>query len=302
MDTGSPGFDWNRARAFLAVAEAGSLSAAARRLGATQPTLGRQIAALERELDVVLFERVGRGLLLTPAGADLVAHVRTMADAADALALAATGRAESLDGAVCVTASEVWAAYMLPPVIAAFRQTHPGVSIEIVASNDLSDLRRREADIAVRSVAPSDPDLIGRKVGDGRAGLYAAQAYLARVGPIGAPEDFRRCDFIGFRDNQAFLEGLVGRGLPLGDHNFPVTSANHLVQWELVRAGAGIGVMLTEIGDAEPIVRPAAPWFEPFVFPIWLVAHRELRTSRRVRLVFDRLAEEFGSFLRRTFE
>lgn len=290
MDWSALRFDWNRARAFLAVVEEGSLTAAARGLGVTQPTLGRQIAALEEELGVVLFERLGRGLTPTPSALALLEHVRQMGDAASALSVAATGQADALEGSVCITASEVWTAFILPPVVTALRAAHPGVTIELLASNAISDLRRREADIALRNAPPRDPDLIGRRLGFSEAQLYASDAYLEKVAPIETPEDFATCDFIGFQDNKDFLDGLIARGLPLTKHSFPVVSANHLVQWELVKAGAGVGVMVRQVGDRTPGVAPAAPWFEPFRFPVWLVAHRELRKSRRMRLVFDALA------------
>ena len=151
MDWRSVKFDWNRARAFLVTAEEGSLSAAARSLGMAQPTLGRQVSALEEELGVVLFERLGKGLTLTPSGLELVEHVRAMGAAATRVSLTASGQAQSVEGTVRITASEVTSAYMLPPIIARMREDMPGITIEIVSSNALSDLRRREADIAIRS-------------------------------------------------------------------------------------------------------------------------------------------------------
>lgn len=295
MDWRSVKFDWNRARAFLVTAEEGSLSAAARALGMTQPTLGRQVSALEDELGIVLFERAGRGLTLTPSGLELVEHVRAMGDAATRLSLTASGQSQSIEGSICITASEVMAAFVLPPIVARLRRSQPGIAVRIVASNSLSDLRRREADIAVRSGRPTDPDLIARRLGDDEARLYAAESYLARVGALRSGRDAARADFIGFDDNAVYLEGLRTQGLDLAPRNFPLSSASHLVHWELVRQGLGIGVMMTRIGDAEPLVRRAMPWLAPFVFPVWLVAHRELGTSRRVRLVFDLLAEELSA-------
>ena len=159
MDWSAVNFDWNRARAFLVTAEEGSLSAAARSLGMAQPTLGRQVRALEEELDVVLFERHGHGLVLTPSGLELVEHVRGMGEAAGRVALAATGQSQSVEGPVTITTTEVTAAFLLPPLISKLRQHHPGIQVDVVASNELRDLRRREADIALRSVRPTDPDL-----------------------------------------------------------------------------------------------------------------------------------------------
>lgn len=290
MDWRSITFDWNRARAFLVTAEEGSLSAAARALRMAQPTLGRQVRALEKELGVVLFERSGRGLTLTPSGLELAEQVRAMGQAASAVSLTASGQSQSIEGTVRITASEVTSAFVLPPIIAALRQAHPGIVVEVVATNSIRDLRRREADIAIRSVRPTDPDLIARKLNSGSARLYAANAYLDRIGDLLVRADLQRVEFIGFDDNEPFLDGLNALGLNLAARHFPVRCAAHLVQWELVKQGCGVGVMLTEIGEAEPKVRCATPWLEPFAFDVWLVAHRELTTSRRVRLVFDWLA------------
>ncbi|WP_093965977.1 LysR family transcriptional regulator [Actibacterium lipolyticum] len=292
MDWRSVKFDWNRARAFLVTAEEGSLSAAARALGVAQPTLGRQVSALEQELGVVLFERVGRGLQLTPSGFELVEHVREMGAAAASVSLTASGQAQSIEGSICITASEVYSAFLLPPIIAKLRQIAPGIDVEVVATNDVRDLRRREADIALRSARPTHPDLIAKKIVDDEAQLYATPQYIRKMGD---PSD---ADFIGFDQNDVLINGLNAHGLNLTRRNFPVISANHLVQWEMVKHGIGIGVVPTHVGDAEPLVQRALPDFPSITFPIWLIAHRELKTSRRVRLVFDLLDKELTRRLR----
>ena len=295
MDWRSVKFDWNRARAFLVTAEEGSLSAAARALRMSQPTLGRQVSALEEELGVILFERIGRVLKLTPSGLELVEHVRAMGEAATRVSLTASGQTQSMEGSICITASEAFSVYILPEIVARLRRQQPGITVDILASNELSDLRRREADIAIRNAPPTDPDLIARKLNDQTAHLYAAEDYLARIGGLNGPEDMAHAEFIGFDNNEDYLNGLNGKGgLALTARNFPISSGSHIVHWEMVKRGLGIGVMATGIGDAEPLVRRAAPWMPPFTFPIWLVAHREVQTSRRVRLVFDLLAEEIG--------
>ena len=159
MDWRAVKFDWNRARAFLVTAEEGSLSAAARALGMAQPTLGRQVDALESELGVVLFERVGRGLELTPSGLELLEHVRSMGEAANRVSLTAAGQSQSIEGTICIAASETYAAILLPPILAKLRRLEPGIHIEIVASSKPSDLRRREADNASPNCGPTDPDM-----------------------------------------------------------------------------------------------------------------------------------------------
>ncbi len=294
MDWKSMKFDWNRARAFLVTAEEGSLSAAARALDMTQPTLGRQVTALEQELGVALFERVGRGLVLTPGGLELVNHVRAMGDAANRVSLTASGQSQNIEGSICITASEVHAAFLLPPIIAKLRQAEPGINVEIIASNTASDLRRREADIAIRSFQPTQAELIARKIKDVPARLYATPGYLESIDSPTCSEDLKRADFIDFDSTDRLLNGLNALGLNLTRRNFPIQTENHLVQWELVKLGLGIGIMPADIGDAEPLVQQALPELEPITFPIWLTTHRELKTSRRVRLVFDLLATELA--------
>jgi DNA-binding transcriptional LysR family regulator len=295
MDWRLTRFDWNHARAFLVTAEQGSLSAAARALGLTQPTLGRQVAALEEELDVVLFERVGRGLVLTASGVELLEHVRPMGQAAHELALAASGQSQTIEGQIVVTASEVNASFLLPPVLARIRREHPGIEIKLVATNAVRDLRRREADIALRSGRPSDPNLIATRVRDTPARLYATPGYLKRVGNPKTQADLARADFIGFgEDDGRLLDGLNGLGFTLTAANFPIQTEAHLVLWELVKSGLGIGIIIEEVGDDEPRVRRVLPDLEPIAVPTWLVTHREVHTSRRVRVVFDLLVEHLG--------
>ncbi len=294
MDWRSIKFDWNRARAFLVTAEEGSLSAAARALGMAQPTLGRQVDALEQELGVVLFERVGRGLTLTPSGLELLDHVRAMGEAAGRVSLTSFGQSQSIEGKICIAASETYAAMILPPIIAKLRSMEPGIKIEIVASNSPSDLRRREADIAIRNFRPTEPDLIAKKIKDVPARLYATPGYLKRIGNPKLPFDLRNAEFISIDSSGGFLKGLNSMGLNLTEHNFPILTENYLVMWALVKQGVGIGILDGNIGDAEPLVVRVLPDHEPLMFPIWLVAHRDLATSRRIRMVFDLLATELA--------
>lgn len=292
MDWRSVKFDWNKARAFLVTAEEGSLSAAARALGMAQPTLGRQVDGLEQELGIVLFERVGRGLTLTPSGLELLEHVRDMGEAAGRVSMTALGQSQALEGTICISASETYAAVLLPPIIAKLRIMEPGIQIEIVVANHASDLRRREADIAIRNFRPTEPDLIAKKIGDADAVLYATPDYIARIGNPTKPYDLRHAEFVNMDHSGMMLKGLNTLGLGLTEANFPLLTENYLVMWELVRQGVAIGILDAYIGDADPVVRRVLPDLEPLVFPIWLVSHRELATNRRIRMVYDFLAEE----------
>lgn len=294
MDWRSVRFDWNRARAFLVTAEEGSFSAAGRALGIAQPTIGRQVAALEEELGVTLFERVGSALVLTAAGVDLMEHVRAMGSAATKVSVTAAGQSLSIEGTVCVTASELISAYVLPPILGRLRLAHPGIELEIVASNTARDLRRREADLAVRNFAPTQPDLVAKRLPDRFARLYASPEYLERIGNPQTPADLADADFFAFDRSEIMIRGLAALGLPLTARNFPIVSDNHLVQWELAKHGVGICIVMDEVGDAEPRVRRVLPGFPPLPVPMWLATHRELHTSRRIRVVFDLLAATLG--------
>ncbi|TCL00547.1 LysR family transcriptional regulator [Shimia isoporae] len=284
-------FDWNHIRAFLATAEEGSLSAAARHLNLTQPTLGRQVSALEADLGVLLFERVGRSLQLTDSGTELLEHVRAMGEAADRVALAASGQNQTIEGRVAITASDVFSAYLLPPILARLRKLAPKLVIDVVAGDDIRDILRREADIAIRHVRPDQPDLIARLIRDADGYFYAAPDYLDRRGRPRTLQDLKTHDFIGFSDNDRMLEYLHPMGFPITHDNFRAGSASGLVAWELCRQGFGIAPMAEEVANKTSGVERVLPDLSPITFPIWLTTHRELHTSRKIRLVFDVLAE-----------
>jgi DNA-binding transcriptional LysR family regulator len=284
-------FDWNHARAFLATAEQGSFSAAALALGVAQPTVGRQVAALEDELGVTLFERVGRGVQLTAAGLDLAEHVRAMRDAAERASLTAAGESLSLEGVVCITASEFVAVYVLPPIVRRIREAHLGIELELVGSNETQDLRRREADIAIRNYRPDDPELVTRRLRDGAMRFYATPAYLDRIGRPTCAADLSRVQFFRFDRTDAMITALDKVGVHVAAESFPIVSASHAVHWELAKQGLGACVMIEEVGDREPAVCRVLDDLPPLPIPMWLTSHRGLRTTRRLRVVFDLLAE-----------
>ena len=286
--------DWNHLKAFLETAETGSLSAAARKLGLTQPTLSRQVAAIERQLGVTLFERVGKAMVPTRTGLALLDHARVMGSVADELRMAASGQSEAVDGVVSISATEPVAAYLLPGVLARLRQQAPGIVIDVVTSDALSDLQRREADIAVRHVRPQQPDLIGRWVREATAGFYASKDWVRQHGHPRTAEQAAQHAFIGGDRSGHYLELLRQHGLPLVAANFVCYAKSSLSSWSLVRAGLGIAPMMDEIACDMPDLVRVLNDVPPVRFPIWLVTHRELRTSRRIRLVFDVLAEALG--------
>lgn len=296
MDRRAIKFDWNRARAFLVTAEEGSLSAAAKVLDMTQPTVGRQVSALEAELGVSLFERTNSGLVITQSGADLMAQVKAMADAATNLSRLASGHAETVEGIVCISATEMISAFVLPPIIKKLRNQWPKIEIEIIASNDTSDLSRREADIAIRNYRPTQQELIAKRIRNTLGHLYASKNYLQNLKHRQFPQDLNNAVFLGTDRSNSVISYLNKFGFELNSSNFPIIVANHLVQWEMVKHGAGIGFMMADIGDKEPLVERVLPTFPAFEKETWLVAHRELKTSRRLRVVFDYLAAELSEY------
>jgi DNA-binding transcriptional LysR family regulator len=292
MDWKSLAFDWNRARAVVATAETGSLSAAARALGSTQPTLGRQVSALEEELGITLFTRAGKRMELTEAGLKLIEHLRGMAEAAHAAALVASGQSSEVAGLVTITASHLYASELLPPILARIRAEAPALQIEIVASNAIRDLMSREADIAIRHVRPDQPDLTARKVAEDDAALYATPDLLEK-GPLAT------LPFIGYAYEDQYRTMLAQFGVAVPAENFVLFSEDSHAQVAMARAGLGVAVMPTWLGDTDAALVRAQPGAPPLVrFPIWLAAHRELHTSRRIRLVFDRLAEGLATAAR----
>lgn len=284
-------FDWNQARAFLVTAETGSFSAAARALGMTQPTLGRQVAGLEKALELVLFERIGRKLVLTPAGRDLLDQIRPMGDAATNASLIASGRAQTVAGDVCVSVTDIMSVYVMPAIVAELRKVAPQIRVKVLASNTLSDLQRREADIAVRHVAPTQPELISRKLREGNGAVYTTQAYLDRHGKIETVEDTRTVAFVGIGDADVLIGFLQNWGLPVIDTNMAILSDSGIAGWQMVRSGLGVTVMVDDLARHFPEAKRILPQLDPVPVPYWLTTHRELHSSKRIRLVFDLIAE-----------
>ncbi len=284
-------FDWNQVRAFLATAEEGSLSAAARALGLTQPTLSRQVTGLETDLGVTLFERGHRSMDLTESGLALLEHVRAMGEAATRVSLAATGRSELIDGHVSLTMTDGFAMRHLPAIVEHVREKAPGIELEIVTANETLDLIRREADIAIRHGRPEHGDLIAKKIGSTTAHFYAARQYLDRKGRPEKPADLSDYDFIGFESPTRLLDLFNGMGIPVTSDNFKVYSASGTAILALMERGLGIAGMLRDVAETRPVLEEVLPSLPPIEVPVWLVTHRELHTSRRIRLVFDVIAE-----------
>ncbi len=290
--------NWDELRTFVEVARDGSLSGAARRLGVTQPTVGRHIDALEAALGLTLFTRSPRGLAPTPAASALEPHAEAMAAAAAALARTASGEAAADRGTVRVTASEIVGVEVLPPVLAAFHAEHPGIVIELALTNRTQDLARRDADIAVRMVRPTQSGLLARRIGSSRISLFAHRDYLARFGEPRSLADLANHCVIGFdRDNSSF-RSLGGHAGALTRESFGLRCDSDLAQLAALRAGVGIGGCQDNIARRMAELVAVMPNAFHHALEVWLVMHEDLKATRRVRLLFDHLATGLTAYVK----
>jgi len=284
-------FDWSLVRSFLAVLEKGSLLAASRHLQLSQPTIGRHVAELESQLGLVLFDRNGRGLLPTEAAYHLAESARIMQSGADQLARNVMGADLGASGTVRITASQPVSCYVLPPLLAQMRLSLPDIQVELVASNEVSNLLRREADIAVRMVQPEQASIIARRVGKVTLRACAHQDYLRRRGVPRQPSDLLAHDLIGGDRNDDTLKGFAAQGLVVGREQFAFRADDLIVVWQAVRAGLGVGFVSEHLIRSDPAVIPVLPKLKIEPLPVWLAVHKEIRTSKRIRAVYDFLAD-----------
>lgn len=290
--------NWDLARAFLAVMQAGSLSGAARALGLTQPTIGRQIEEFEAQLGVPLFTRSRHGVKPTQAALDLTPHVETVAAAMAAMKRAASGEAGEERGTVRLTASEFMGAAVLPPMLARFHAAQPGIAIELVLSNRLSDLLRHEADIAVRMVRPEQTALVARHIGKVPISLYAHRDYIARHGLPRRLDEVATHTLIGF-DADPWGAGIVAaKGVKVSRDDFNLRTDSDLAQFAALLAGYGIAGCQDAIARRHPELVPVVPDQFQIMLDCWLAMHEDLRHLRRVRLLFDHLAAELTAYLK----
>jgi DNA-binding transcriptional LysR family regulator len=282
--------DWNLYRIFLAVIDAGSLSAAARTLESSAPTVGRQIEALETDLGMTLFTRSPSGLVATSEAHDLVAHAQSMAAAANALRRAAGGTSAALLGTVRITASEMVGAEVLPSLLRGFHQQHPGIVVELALANRTEDLLRRDADIAVRMTEPSQSALLRKRVGQVEIGLYAHSSYARAHGLPASREALASHTLIGY-DRDPFAQRMARAvGIEIRRDMFGLRSDSDLAQLALLRAGCGIGGCQVNVARRDPMLLPVLSDQIRFALPVWLVMHNDQRRVARIRAAFDYLA------------
>lgn len=294
MDASLNKLDWALIQAFLAVAEGGSLSAAARALGASQPTVGRQIKQVEAQLGLDLFRRHAKGLELTEAGSALVTPARAMREAMREIAMYAAGRDAGLAGTVRITASEMVSHHVLPPILAQIRRTAPDVDVELAPSDTTENLLYREADVAVRMYRPAQLDLVARYLGEIELGLYASKSYVAEHGLPDGPEHIRDHALVGYDRSELIIRGMRAAGFDMSREDFKVRCDTQTTYWELVRAGCGIGFGQAMVARSDPDIVKVDLGVPIPGLPVWLTAHEGVRHTPRVRMVWTLLAEGLG--------
>jgi DNA-binding transcriptional LysR family regulator len=282
--------DWQWYRSFLAVLDHGSLSAAARALNLTQPTLGRHVDALEAGLGLKLFTRSFDGFAPTDAALALRPYAAGLKDTAAALLRAASSQGQGVLGTVRITASEVVGVEVLPPILATLRRAHPALVVELVVSNEVGDLLRREADIAVRMVQPTQGALIARSVGSLELGMHGRADYLARCGAPKSMDELLRHSLIGFDREDARIRRVKASLGPFDRSIFAFRADSDLAQLAAIRAGFGLGVCQVGLARREGLVR-VLPRLFSFKLDTWVAMHADLRDSPRCAVTFAALVE-----------
>ncbi len=291
-------FDWGLIRSFLAALDCGSLLGAARALGTSQPTIGRHIAELESQLDTLLFERTGRGLSPTDMALRLAESARAMENSALQLARKASVAQVRVSGTVRLTASQPVAYFLLPPILARMQQELPDVQVELVVSNAVSNLLRREADIALRMVPPDQSTLVAKRIGKIPLGAYAHRDYLRRCGTPALPQELLQHTLVGYDRGETIIQGFAAMGYTVGPEHFALRTDDLMAYWEMLRAGFGIGFFAHYVARTDDTMVAIVPTLKIPAIPMWLAVHREIRTSPRIRAVFDFLAQAVPAALR----
>ena len=288
MNTADP--DWNLYRSFLAVLREGSLSGAARALGLTQPTMARHIEALERAVGFELFLRSQRGLAATEGALELKPYAESLAATTAAMMRTASGQGHAIKGTVRVSASEIVGAEVLPPILATLRERHPDLEIELVLSNAVENLLRRDADIAVRMVEPAQEALVIRRLGSITLGLHAHRRYLERAGVPRSLKDLHGYSMIGFDRETPAIRSMLQRVPGFERVRFALRTDSDIALLQAIRAGFGIGICQVALARRDPdLKRVLATAFE-LKLGVWLAMHENLRSTPRCRAVFDGLA------------
>lgn len=293
MDSTSDYFPWQLLQSFSVIVETGSLSGAARSMNVSQPTLSRHLSVLEKNLGERLFFRTSEGMRLTSAGESFYNGVQGMAESAARLRYLDVSQSEPLSGTVRISASQITATYLLPDMLTKLHRIAPQLNIEVVSSDDTHNLIRREADIAVRMYRPTQRDIFVKKATELRLGVFASNGYLEQHGHPTSFHDLKDHDVIGYDRSSIIIDGFRQLGMKIDREFFTFRCDDQVVCWNMVKAGYGIGFMQIGIGKQEADLVRVAPDIDVGTIPVWLAAHKELKTTPRVRATFDHLAKCF---------
>lgn len=285
--------DWSAIRDFLAVAETGSLSAAARRLHVSQPTLSRRIAELEESLNATLFLRTSKGLLLTETGEGVLRDAREMESFALAIERQADAGREGLEGTLRLSATEGLGARWLPKCLAGFHERYPRLQVEILIDNRAVNLVRREADVALRMFRPEQPDLIAKKIGDLTMGMYGSKDYLDTHGRPQRLSDLRKHRHVGFDESLSHRSDVQRLERSFRPENIVHRSNSFIGHFEAARAGIGLAVTDCVFADSDPSLERVLSDILSHTMEVWLVTHAEIGRSARIRALFDHIADSF---------
>ncbi len=284
--------DWADIRLFLAVLDHGSLVAASEYLGLTQPTVGRRLTAMETRIGSPLFVRAGRRMQLSDAGAAILDSARRMESEMMAIERAVEDQSRGLYGRVTISATEGTGTDWLTPVLFDFHQLYPDIKVSVLIESRAVDLVHREADIALRLGRPTQPDLIARRLTKVGFGLYAAQKYLDRAGPVTSIEGLDEHEFVVLeRPANGSKPPAIVAGMDKIARNPVYFTNSPAAQLGAVKSGFGIGVLSHRWASMQRNLERVLPDYEPMELELWLVSHEELRHSARIRAVSDFIAQ-----------
>ena len=284
-------YSWDLIRTFQVVAQTGSLSAAARALQLTQPTVGRHIDLLEASLKLSLFVRSRDGMALTAKGGDLVAEATEMEIAANGFERHAAGLDKEMAGVVRISANEIIGVMILPRILPEFMQANPGIEVELIISNSAANLLQRDADVAIRMFRPTQNDLLARKVADLPLGFFGLRDYLSANGVPQTLGDLRSHRFIGLDRETSMIDAGRMLGESFTPIDFEFRCDNILTHIEAIRAGVGIGVTHQGLASHWPEVDQVLPSIQLPSLDLWIACHSEVRHNRRIRTVMDFLSK-----------
>jgi DNA-binding transcriptional LysR family regulator len=282
--------DWSLYRSFLAVLREGSLSGAARSLGLTQPTMARHIEALEAAIGVELFTRSQQGLAATESALELRPYAESLAATTAAMMRMASGQGQAVKGTVRVSASQIMGAEVLPPIFSSLREQHPDLEIELLLSNAVDNLLRRDADIAVRMVEPVQEALVVKRLGSVAVGLHAHRRYLERAGKPHSRNDLHSHSMIGFDHETPAIRSMRQRVPGFESIRFAFRTDSDIAQLMAIKAGFGIGMCQVALAQRDPDLERVLPSAFDLKLGVWLAMHENLRSTPRCRAVFNGLA------------